>query len=261
MNKKLALLIGILAFFAMNVTAQDYKYGVYVGIGFNKMKISNDMYYNDESPYPYQIMTDDGLDTIPRYTPIEDAKVDPTTSFTFGGFYEMPVSEKLGLQLHLLYNQYGYTMTGKVDQPILGTEFSEEYDYKGTLKISNLSASVLLKYYIPVYSLSIEAGVTPSYCIRMTKDVERGVLHKSLNYKKDEYNPLNVCGTIGATYYFLDNFMLSLKANLGLLNVLKVKDPYYEMDEQGHKQDVVQYTYSDTKSTTNSVYITAGYRF
>lgn len=260
MNKKLALLIGILAFFAMNVTAQDYKYGVYVGIGFNNMKISNDMYYDDSQPFT--TMTISGIDTTysVKYTPIDEVKVDPSTSFSFGGFYEMPVSEKLGLQLHLLYNQYGYTMTGKVDQPVTGTEFSEEYDYKGTLKISNLSASVLLKYYIPTYSLSIEAGVTPSYCIRMTKDVERGVLHKSLNYKKDEYNPLNVCGTIGATYYFLDNFMLSLKANLGLLNVLKVKNPYYPLDEQGHEQDI-QYTYSDTKSTTNSVYITVGYRF
>ena len=99
----------------------------------------------------------------------------------------------------------------------------------------------------------------------MQKDVEfklqgkdQIIEKKTINYKKDEYNPLNICGTIGAPYYLLDDIMISLTANFGLTDVLKVKEPYYhEVDNS--KQ--ISYKYTDTKSTTNSVALTVGYRF
>lgn len=264
MNKKLAFLIGILAIFAIKMTAQDYKYGIYLGVNGSNMNITSDLYYYDSEPF----VEIHGTDTTVRYLPVDNASLSPNYSFTMGGLYEVPVSDKLGLQLHLIYNRYGYTIKGVVDHPNIDPshpEFSREDDYQGKLKISNLCASILLKYDLPSQNLSIQAGVTPSLIVRMQKDVEfklqdqdQIIEKKTINYKKDEYNPLNICGTIGASYYLLDNIMISLTANFGLTNVLKIKEPYYQ-EVEGAKR--VQYKYTDTKSTTNSVALTVGYRF
>ena len=221
MIKKLSFLIVITAFFAMKMSAQDYHYGIYLGVGFNNMVINSDLHFDDSEVITTPVIT--GYDTTftAHYLPIANAKVDPMASFTVGAYYELPVSEFVGFQLHLLYNRYGYTISGTVDQPNIGDEFSVEYDYKGTLKMSNISASVLLKLNVIENNLSVEAGVTPSYCIKMSKDVERGPLHKTLSYdRKNDYNAFNVCGTVGLTYYMLDVFYASVKANFGLLDVL-----------------------------------------
>ena len=259
MNKKLAFLIGILAFFAMKMTAQDKKYGIYLGVNYTNIGITSDMYYDDSDPF----VEIHGMDTTVRYLPVDNASLSPNYSFTIGGYYEMPFTEKIGLQLHLRYSNYGYTINGIVDRPVDNT-WSKQDDYQGKLKMSNLCASILLKYNLQ-NNLSIQVGVTPSLCVRMQKDVEfklektdQIIEKKTINYKKEEYNPLNICGTIGATYYLLDDIMISLTANIGLTNVLKVKEPYYhEVDNS--KQ--INYKYTDTKSTTNSVALTVGYRF
>lgn len=260
MNRKLALLIGILALFAMKMTAQDYKYGIYLGFNGGPMTISSDLYYDDSEVFTKTIAH--GADTTyqVRYLPVDQAKVTTVSGFTIGGYYEKPIAENLGLQFHLVYANYGYTLDGWVDQPDITDEFSVEYTYKGELKLTNICAGVLLKYEIPARSLSVQAGLTPSLIIRAQKQAERGALHKTINYNaKDEYSPLNVCATIGATYYVMDNIMFSLTANIGLLDVLKVKEPYLE--DEHDREGRVKYRYSDTKSTTNSVSLTAGYRF
>lgn len=261
MNKKLAFLICILAFFAIKMTAQDNKYGIYLGINGSNMNITSDMYYYDSEVFTNTVVNGNDTTYHVRYLPVDNAEVSAMTpSFTIGGYYEMPVSDKIGLQLHLVYNKYGYTIKGIVDQPNLDDEFSVEYTYKGELKMTNLCAAILLKFEIPSQSLSIQAGVTPSLCIRTQKNTELEAKHKTLNYKSgDEYKPFNVCGTVGITYYFLDNIMFSLTANIGLLDVLKVKEPY--LADPKDKYGEVLYRYNDTKSTTNSVALTAGYRF
>ena len=261
MNRKLALLIGILAFFTMKTMAQDYKYGIYLGINGSNMSINSNLYYDDSEVFTKTIVN--GTDTTyqVRYLPIDDAKLEAMTpSFTIGGYYELPVTENVGVQFHLLYNRYGYAIKGKVDQPDITDEFSVEYDYSGEMKMTNLSAALLLKLAIPVEGLSIQAGVTPSLCVRAQKNVERGPLHKTINYNSgDEYKALNICGTVGITYYFLENIMFSLTANIGLTDVLKTKEPYLE--DITDRYGTVKYRYTDTKSTTNSVALTAGYRF
>lgn len=262
MNRKLALLIGILAFFAVKTMAQDYKYGIYLGINGSNMSINSNLYYDDSEVFTKTIVDNTGDTTYQvRYLPIDDAKLDAMTpSFTIGGYYEMPLTKDLGVQFHLLYNKYGYTIKGKVDQPDITDEFSVEYDYTGEMKMTNLSAALLLKIALPAEGLSIQAGVTPSLCVRAQKNVERGPLHKTLNYKSsDEYKPLNICGTIGITYYYLDCIMFSLTANIGLTDVLRTKEPY--LDDIHDRYGTVKYRYTDTKSSTNSVSLTAGYRF
>lgn len=261
MNRKLALLIGILTFFAVKMTAQEYKYGLYIGFNGSLMnKISTNMYYDDSEPFTKTIIN--GADTTyqVRYLPVDDAKVSSIAGITFGGYYERELAENIGIQFHLVYANYGYTLDGKVDQPNITDEFSVEYAYKGELKMTNICAGIILKLDLPKESLSLQFGVTPSLCVRAQKNVERGPLHKTINYKSgDEYKPFNLCGTVGVTYYFLENIMFSLNFNLGILDVLRVKEPYLEdaTDSEGR----VLYRFADTKSPTNSVAITAGYRF
>ena len=260
MNKKLAFLIGILAIFAMKTMAQDYKYGIYLGINGCTMNLSNTMYYDDSEVLTQTVVQ--GADTTyhASYATIDDAKLEAMTpSFTLGGYYEMPVSENIGFQVHLIYATNGYTIKGTVVVPNVTDEFSAEYDYKGEMKMTNLSASLLLKYNAAP-NLSIQAGLTPSLCVRAQKNVERGAMHKTLNYKGgDEYQPFNVCGTIGITYYFLDAIMFSLHANVGLIDVLKAKEPYLE--DESDRYGTVKYRFNDAQSRTTSVALTVGYRF
>ena len=53
--------------------------------------------------------------------------------------------------------------------------------------------------------------------------------------------------------------MLSLNVNIGLTDVLKVKEPY--LNDAHDSEGTIHYRYTDTKSSTNSVSLTAGYRF
>lgn len=253
MNKKLALLIVILAIFATTMQAQrDYRYGLFLGVGANTTTVNSDMYYDDSG-----VITDTVTLTA-RYLPIADASVTPIPSFTIGAYYEIPINEIVGLQLRLLYNKYGYALSGKIEYPNLNDNAWTEYKYSGTLKMSNISAAVLLKFNVFAKNLSVEAGVTPSFCVKMSKDVERGPLHKTLAYKNNEdYKAFNLCGTIGVTWYWLDSFFCALHVNVGLLDVLKAKEPYIGNDEHNS----ILYRYSDTKSKTNSVYFTIGYRW
>lgn len=262
MNRKLALLIGILTFFAVKMTAQEYKYGLYIGFNGSLMnKISTNMYYDDSEVFTKTIVN--GADTTyqVRYLPVDNVDhPEGIAGITFGGYYEKELAENIGIQFHLVYANYGYTLKGKVDQPNVTDEFSVEYAYKGELKMTNICAGIILKLDLPKESLSLHFGVTPSLCVRAQKNVERGALHKTINYKaNDEYKPFNLCGTVGITYYFLENIMFSLNANIGLFDVLRVKEPYLEdpSDSEGR----VLYRFADTKSPTNSVAITAGYRF
>lgn len=267
MNKKLAFLICILALIAVKIRAQDYTYGIYLGINGCTMILGNTLYYDDS-----EVITTTRLqwneahqdyDTIynVNYATIDNASVSgmPPLTFTIGGFYEKPIRDNIGVQLHLIYANYGYSVKGTVIVPNIADEFSAEYDYTGEMKMTNLSASLLLKFNATP-EISIQAGITPSLCIRAQKNVKRGPMHKTLNYKSgDEYKPFNICGTVGITYYFIDCIMFSLHANIGLVDVLKVKNPYLE--DERDRYGTVKYRYSSAKSTTTSVGLTVGYRF
>ena len=243
----------------MKLSAQnEYPFGLYLGVGANTVTINSDMYYDDYNAEIAPVVNhSDTISYNAFYLPIEKASVTPIPSFTIGGYYEIPLNDVVGIQMHLLYNKYGYRVSGNVNQKDLADNDTVRYDYTGTLKMSNISGSVLLKFNIPNVDLSFHAGVTPSLCVRMNKDIERGPIHKTLTYdSKNEYSAFNVCGTIGVTWYWFECFFCTLNVNIGLINVLKVKEPYVSSDGTE-----VNYRYSGTKSKTNSAYLTVGYRW
>ena len=158
------------------------------------------------------------------------------------------------MQFEVLYNQYGYTLKGKVNQKDISDDDVITYNYKGSLKMSNISAAVLLKIQ-PIKYLSVDLGVQPSYCFRVIKDGELGILRESTVYKSDkEYNPLNLSAIGGLTCYWGDVFF-SARYSLGFMDVMKTKEPYYLKEEKE-----IKYLYKEAKSTTSAVQLTIGYR-
>lgn len=259
MNKKLTFLICFLAIFGLRLTAQeDMHYGVFVGGSINMMNIDKGFYYDDSRlPTPIPIINPISHDTTGynvAYPIVEGASVKPNGGFIIGGFFEYKASKLLSLQFEVLYNQYGYTLKGKVNQKDISDDDVITYNYKGSLKMSNISAAVLLKIQ-PIKYLSVDLGVQPSYCFRVIKDGELGILRESTVYKSDkEYNPLNLSAIGGLTCYWGDVFF-SARYSLGFMDVMKTKEPYYLKEEKE-----IKYLYKEAKSTTSAVQLTIGYR-
>ena len=255
MNKKLTLLVCLLSLFGLKMMAQgDTHYGIYIGLSGNNAKLSNSFYYDDSEA---ETRINNG-DTTVRYLPVDGASVKPNASFVIGGFYEFEINKVVGLQFHALYNQYGYSLEGTVDQQNIGDNDFVTYDYKANMKMSNISAAILLKFNVVAEDLSVEVGVQPSYCFKMVKETERGISHKSVVYdSKNDYKALNVCGSVGLTWYYYDCFFLSARLNVGLIDVLKVREPYFDSSDP----NTIKYKYSDGESKTNSLLVTVGYRF
>ena len=260
MNKRIAFLICILAIFGLKLTAQEnIGYGIFLGGNVNTMHISNSLYYDDSEVNTVpNIVYHDTVSYTVSYLPVYDASVKFTGGFTIGGYVEYELSEGLGLQFELLYIQYGYKLTGKVDKKNYSDDDYVTYSYKGKTKMSNISAAVLLKYHAIPEHMSIDFGVQPSYCFKAIKEIERGIVHKDVIYdSNNEYNPLNLCATGGVTGYFFDNITVSARYTIGFTDVLKVKEPY-NVENTGNN---VRFRYSNAKSTVSSIQLTVGYRW
>ena len=259
MNKKLVLLVCLLAIFGLKMSAQnEMHYGVFVGGSVNWMNIDKGFYYDDSKPITtMHISPSHDTTYTAAYAPVDNASVRPNGGFMIGGFFEYKASKMFSLQFELLYNQYGYKLKGTVDQKNISDDEVITYDYKGNLKMSNISASVLVKIQ-PIKYLSVDLGVQPSYCFRMIKDGELGILRESTVYDSEkEYNPLNLSAIGGLTCYWGDVFF-SARYSLGFLDVLKTKTPYYPTGVDDVKE--IKYLYKDAKSTTSAVQLTVGYR-
>ena len=257
MNRKLTFIICLLTVFGMKLSAQDIQnYGFYLGGSVNWMNIDKSLYYDDSEPFT-RLNPSDTTIMSAYYLPVKDGVVKPNTGFVFGGFYEYFFSDMIGLQVDLLINQYGYKLSGEVTQRNLLSNDSTTYSYKSNLKTTNIGAAVLLKIH-PADFISIDLGVHPTFCFRIIKDAERGVNHKSYEYKiKDEYNPLSVSAVLGTTAY-LGDFFFSLRYTLGFTNLLKYKKPYVSYSNE--YESSIKYIYSDAKSTASSVMLTVGFR-
>ena len=262
MNKKFTFLICLLAIFGLKISAQEeMHYGLFLGGSVNMMNIDKGFYYDDSKrPTPIPIINPTSHDTIGynvAFPVVDNASVKPSGGFVIGGFFEYKASKLFSLQFELLYNQYGYKLKGTVDQKDIADDEVITYDYKGNMKISNLSAAVLAKIQ-PVKYLSIDLGVQPSYCFRMIKEGELGILRESTVYdSENEYNPLNLSAIGGLTCYWGDVFF-SARYSLGFMDIMKIKDPYYPTGTEVNKE--VKYLYKDAKSTTSAIQLTVGYR-
>ncbi len=259
MRKKLAFIILLMTVFGMTLSAQTKRYGLFFGGSINTMNIDKSLYYDDSEPNTVMGYNHYTLDTTysVSYRPVDNASVKPNGSVLFGGFFEYMASDMVGLQFELLYNQYGYKLKGTVDQKNILDDNVTTYDYESNLKMSNITAAIMIKVH-PVKYLSVDLGVQPSYCFRMTKETKRGPFHKNHVYdSKTEYSPMNVGATGGLTAYWGDVF-LSARYTIGFADVLKLKTPYNYTEDGG--AGVIKYNYDDVKSKTSSVQLTVGYR-
>lgn len=258
MNKKIALIICLMTIFGMKLSAQnDSHYGLYLGMSINNMNIDSRLYYDDSQVNTTYTVFNGDTTYMAKYLPIDGAKVSPNARFVIGGFYEYEITNTIGLQFHLLYNEYGYKISGTIDQKDIADDNINTYNYSANTKMSNISAALLLKINVLREVLSVECGVQPSYCFRMIKETEYAIIHKSNVYESNkEFNTLNLCGSVGLTYNMFDNLFVSMRLNIGCLDVLKTKEPFITKDDPYN----IKYTYSDVKSKTNSLLLTVGYK-
>lgn len=258
MNKKLALIICLITVFSLKISAQNEShYGLYFGMSINNMKIDDRLYFDDSEVNTTFTVHGDDTTYMAKYLAVNDAKVSPNAGFVIGGFFEYEISELFGLQFHVLYNEFGYKITGSVDQQNLTDNNFTTYSYSANTKMSNISAALLFKINVWKQNMSVELGVQPSYCFRMIKDTERDIIKKTTVYETEkEFNPLNICGSIGLTYNIFENFFVAMRLDVGFLDVMKSKEPYITKDNPY----TIKYTYTDVKSTTNSLLLTVGYK-
>lgn len=263
--KKLVLFLGLFVLIFNNIVAQErHNYGFYLGCGINWMKLDKSFYYDDSEvdmeneviPLPDTVI----VHTISaKYLEINDAKVKPMASFMVGGFYEYQTSDIFGLQFELMYNQYGYKITGYVEKENVSSEGSMIYDYKATEKLSNLSAAILARIHLLNQHLSIDLGIQPSVCLRAVKYANKSVGSKEVIYKSGtDYKPFNLSIVGGVTGCIGKHLILGARYNLGLLDILNVKTVYLDKDEG---DGILKYLYSKAESKTSSVQITIGYKF
>lgn len=254
--KRFILLFGIIITLSTNVFAQEViHYGVYAGGSINMMNIGSEFYYDDSEVNT--VMKPNGEFEV-SYLSVNDAKIHPNGGFTLGGLFEYQVNDFFGLQFELLFNQYGYKMTGNVVTKDLADPDSQTFDYTASMKMSDLSGALMAKIY-PIKQISIELGVQPSFCFRMIKDTKRGISHKTVIYKANkDYNPLNFTALGGITYYFFDNLFLSARYVIGFNDILKTRKPYLPVGSIS--SDDMELHYSDASSKASSVIFSLGFR-
>lgn len=263
--KKTSLFLGLLLLIINIVSAQEkHNYGFFLGCGINWMKLDKSFYYDDSEVD----MTNEVIhfpDTTivhtisAQYLEVNDAKIKPTASFMIGGFYEYQTSGLFGLQFELMYNQYGYKMTGTVEKENVSSEGSTIYNYKSTTKLSNISAAILARFHLLNQHLSIDLGVQPSVCLKDVKNANRSIGSKEVHYQSGtDYKPFNLSIVGGVTGCIGRHLLVGARYNFGLLDVLYAKSVYLNKDED---TETLKYLYSKAESKTSSVQITVGYKF
>lgn len=259
MNKKIAFLLCVIGLLGLKLSAQDNNhFGVFAGGSINMMKIDQSLYYDDSKLSTSMIINPSTHDTtyITAFLPIDNASVKPNGGFMLGGFYEYKADENFALQFELLYNQHGYSIKGTVDKKNMSDDNYITNDYSASMKLSNFSATLLLKIYATDY-ISIDLGAQPSYCFRAIKSGKCGIEQFSTVYKDKEYNSLNFSAIGGVTGYW-KNFFLTARYSFGFINVLNAKKPVILNDNPNE----ILYTYTNNlKSKTSSVQLTIGYKF
>lgn len=251
MNKKLALLICFLAVLGIKIQAQDgqYAFGIYLGGNVHNMNIGNEFYYDDDRPIP--INNDANEVTDYTYLKINDASVSANFGGVLGGYFEYKFNDYFGVQFDLLFIRTGYCIKGNVDQK--NVTDTTNYNYKATMKANNLQFGATAKLHLLDDHLSVDLGVLPTYCFKLSKDIERGTEKSSIAYTSKEYNTFGCNAIFGVSGYFGEVFYVGLHYNLGFTNVLKTKTPYLDEEAQA-----VAYKYDNAPSKASSLQLTVG---
>lgn len=266
--------MGLLLAFMCNARAQEKtSYGFYLGCGINWMSLDKSFFYDDSDVDVKSEVIHLPDTTIvnvksAQYLDVKDAKISALPSFMIGGFYEYQATKLFGLQFELMYNQYGYKMNGRVEREESDGEGTTVYDYKSAMKLSNLSAAVLLKFHLFKEHLSIDLGVQPSLCLRATKETHRSIIPGNVYYVSGtDFKPFNVSLVGGVTGCIGSHIIIGARYNYGLTDILFAKTAYLSETKNknhtysGEETRTVNYTYTAAKSKTSSVQITVGYKF
>jgi len=158
------LLMLVCSFVFTSISAQDFNFGVKGGI--NIASISG--------------------------TYIGVSGLGSKVSFHLGGVAEIPISDKFGAQVELLYSSQG-------------TQWS--FIGSNSLRLDYVNLPVLAKYNI-VKGLSAEAGPLVGFLV-------------ATNAEKEDYNSIDVAIAVGASYKLSNKIFFSLRYNRGLTNINK----------------------------------------
>ena len=253
--KKLLLSICVVMLFSISAFAQvGMHYGVYAGGSVNMMGVGSEFYYDDSEIHTTTTPT--GFEM--SYLTVNDAKIHPNGGFTIGGLFEYKVNDFFGLQFELIFNQYGYKMTGNVVMQDLTDPDTQTLDYTANMKMSDFSGALIGKIYV-IDKFSIDLGVMPCYCFRNIKDTKCSISHKTVVYTVNkDYNPLNLTALGGVTYYFFDTLFLSARYVYGFTDVLKTRHPYLPAGSTSSED--MEFHYSDAASQASSIVFTLGFK-
>ncbi|MGH2665844.1 porin family protein [Flavobacterium sp.] len=117
-------------------------------------------------------------------------------SFHVGGFAEIKLSDKFGIQPEVLYSVQGADVDG------------------GTYEFSYVNVPVMAKFY-PIPQLSLEAGPQIGFLTSAKGKPDSGPDVDVKEFLKSTDFGVNV----GASYNITDNFLAGLRYNIGLANI------------------------------------------
>lgn len=151
--------------------------------------------------------------------------LDSRTSFNFGIFMEIPLSERLSFQPELLYSGQGYTIQSNNQNNIFDTGENVEY------QLGYIQVPLMVKFYL-VEGLSIEAG--PQIGFKLSEKINTSpgseggetVIDPDDSYIKNFDTSL----ALGASYKFNSGFFLSGRYTYGLMNIYKDNTIFENVD-------------------------------
>lgn len=187
MKKIILSAVAVMAFAFAN--AQEVKYGIKGSV--NLSNFSGDT---------------DGLDL--------QSKV----GFNAGGFVEIKLSDKFGIQPEILFSTQGTKAKAE------GVEIEGNF-YNGEVcfNLSYINVPVMFKYYA-VDKLNIEVGPQIGFLTSAkTKTTVDGFNGSNEMDVKDNFESIDFGLNFGAGYDFTDHFSAGLRYNLGLANIAKTE--------------------------------------
>ncbi|HEX8270286.1 MAG TPA: porin family protein [Flavobacterium sp.] len=151
---------------------------------------------------------------------IEDAEM--LLGFHVGGFAEVMISDKFGVQPELLFSMQGAKSESSED--IGGTEFT----YESKLKLAYLNIPIMAKYYA-TEDFNLQFGPQIGFLMSAKDEYEvsgGGDSESESEDVKDAFESIDFGVNFGLGYNFGENFGVEARYNLGLSNIIKDADDF-----------------------------------
>lgn len=208
--KKILLILLFVSLFSQ-ISAQEFRFGIFGGVNVNTMELSPDCYINND---------------------IESTEKLMSLGFRGGFSAEYIFGEHLGLQTDLFYAQYGYRLINEIK--FVGENSKIVLGNKEERVTHDISLSLMLKYYLFDQKIALDLGVMPSctYMVRAFTEETLSIDSMNVNFScntltdstyiigRDEgYNMLSLSAIGGLTYYVSDNVYFSMRYVYGLTDL------------------------------------------